>query len=210
MTIAVRPATQRRFASPPAARRSRTTMSSRPPQTLSRRRAHTRRSHPRLRKSPSCSVPTITPAAFRPRRHIADRSATSNPHRLRPAKPRLSFPRFPPYEAFGRRPASSPARLQRAGVRNPSALTLQHSCRSLRPSSLRRLRTAEIRTRSERESEMLRVVLNAWVTPQNSVSRTTRWERPKLGLSAFRGRQGGFAARGKERCPLYVDFRPSA
>ena len=32
------------------------------------------------------------------------------------------------------------------------------------PSSLRRLRTAEIRTRSERESEMLRVVLNAWVT----------------------------------------------
>ena len=28
------------------------------------------------------------------------------------------------------------------------------------PSSLRRLRTAEIRTRSERESEMLRVVLN--------------------------------------------------
>src|SRR5271165_7487662 len=39
-----------------------------------------------------------------------------------------------------------------------------HSRRSLRPSSLRRLRTAEIRTRSERESEMLRVVLNAWVT----------------------------------------------
>jgi len=76
MTVAVLPTTQRRFASPPAARRSRTTMSSRPPQTLSRRRSHTRRSHPRPRKSPSCSLPTITPAAFRPRRHFADPSAT--------------------------------------------------------------------------------------------------------------------------------------
>src|SRR5208337_4539886 len=152
---------------------------------------------------------------------------------------------------------------------------IQHSRRSLRPSSLRRLRTAEIRTRSERESEMLRVVLNAWVTKTTaaeilanpatrrrqaamaislnplrsspgkpprfpgrqkpsqfrSVSGARRgqrtenptvlprsapeigrqsqpakfrfpddeMERPKLGLSAFRGRQGGFAARGKER-----------
>jgi hypothetical protein len=32
------------------------------------------------------------------------------------------------------------------------------------PSSQRRLRTAEIRTRSEWESEMQRVVLNAWLT----------------------------------------------
>ena len=38
----------------------------------------------------------------------AIRPRPSNPHRLRPAKPRLSFPRFPPYEAFGRRPRAQP------------------------------------------------------------------------------------------------------
>src|SRR5580704_12255816 len=40
-----------------------------------------------------------------------------------PAQPNRasSFQRFPPYEAFGRRPrAKIPARLQRAAVRNPS------------------------------------------------------------------------------------------
>ena len=74
MTIAAHPASQRRFSSPPAARQSRNTMSSRPPQTLSSR-AHIRHPHPRPRKSPSCRLPAITPAAFRPRRPTGDLSA---------------------------------------------------------------------------------------------------------------------------------------
>jgi hypothetical protein len=75
MTDAARPALQRRFPSPPAARRSRNAMSSRPAQTLSSPRAHPRRPHPSPTKTPSCRLPTITPAAFRPRRHIGDPSA---------------------------------------------------------------------------------------------------------------------------------------
>src|SRR5271165_5221094 len=46
------------------------------------------------------------------------------------------------------------------------------------PSSLRRLRTAEIRTRSKRESEMLRVVLNAWVT-KTTAAEIWRIPRPE-------------------------------
>ena len=76
MTAVTLPAAHRRFSSPPAARRSSKAMSSPPPQTLSSRRAHTRRRHPRPQKGPSCSLPTTTPAAFRPRRHMADPSAT--------------------------------------------------------------------------------------------------------------------------------------
>ena len=53
MTIAALPAPQRRCSSPPAARRSRNAMSPRPPQTLSRRRAHTHRPYLRPRKSSS-------------------------------------------------------------------------------------------------------------------------------------------------------------
>ena len=97
-------------------------MSSRPPQPVSSRRAHTRRSHPRPRKSASCSLLTITSAAFHPRHHMGDPSATPKIP-IAPAQPNRasSSPRFPPYEAFGRRPrAQSQRRLQRAGVRNPS------------------------------------------------------------------------------------------
>ena len=76
MTVAALPASQRRFASPPAARRSRKAMSSRPPQTLSRRRAHTRRSHPRPRKSSSSSLPTTNTGRPRPRSPTSAPSAT--------------------------------------------------------------------------------------------------------------------------------------
>jgi len=75
MTVAAIP-TQPRLAAPPATRRNSKPMSSRPPQTLSRRRAHTRCSHPCPRKGPSCSLSTTMPTAFRPRRHIGDPSAT--------------------------------------------------------------------------------------------------------------------------------------
>jgi hypothetical protein len=50
MTVAALPASQRRFPSPPAARRCRKAMSSQRPQTLSARCAHARRSHARTRK----------------------------------------------------------------------------------------------------------------------------------------------------------------
>ena len=44
-----------------------------------------------------------------------------NPHRPRPTKQRPSSPRFPPCEAFERRPpAARPTVVQGAGVRNPS------------------------------------------------------------------------------------------
>ena len=76
MIIVTLPASLCLSPSPPLARRSRNAMSSRPPQTLSSRCAHTHRSHPRPRKSASCSLLTITPAALHPRRHIGDPSAT--------------------------------------------------------------------------------------------------------------------------------------
>ena len=60
-----------------------------------------------------------------------------------------------------RTPAPCPARAPAKGrCPKPFSIPVVHCVFS----SLRRLRTAEIRTRSERESEMLRVVLNAWVT----------------------------------------------
>ena len=76
MTIAALPAAQRRSSSSPTTRRSTNAMSSRPPQPLSSRRAHTRRSHPRPRKSASCSLLTIPPADVRRRCTMSDPSAT--------------------------------------------------------------------------------------------------------------------------------------
>ena len=75
MNAVALPAPHRGFSPPPAACRSSKAMSSRPPQTLSSPRAHTRRSRPRLKKSRLCRLSTITPAAFHPRRHMADPSA---------------------------------------------------------------------------------------------------------------------------------------
>ena len=75
MTDSARPALQRRFPWPPAARRSRNAMSSRPAQTLSSRRAHPRRADPRPTKTSSSRLPTTTPVAFRPRPYIGDPSA---------------------------------------------------------------------------------------------------------------------------------------
>ena len=124
MIIVALPASLRLSPSPPLARRSRNAMSSRPPQTLSSRRAHTRRSHPRPRKSASCSLLTITPAALHPRRHMGD--PVRDPKiPIAPAQPNRasSFPRFPPYEAFGRRPR---AQSQRA-CKGPASETLQLS-----------------------------------------------------------------------------------
>ena len=66
---------------------------------------------------------------------------------IAPAQPNRasSSPRFPPYEAFGRRPrAQSQRRLQRAGVRNPSVKKTGHCgsrivCRSWAESGPRKI-----------------------------------------------------------------------
>ena len=66
---------------------------------------------PRHNCAPSGCAPTHA-ICWRPR----------NPHRPRPTKQRPSSPRFPPCEAFERRPpAARPTVVQGAGVRNPSA-----------------------------------------------------------------------------------------
>src|SRR5208337_1193771 len=97
----------------------------------------------RLRSRPAqCAPPAPeTQRALRPR--------PQNPHRSRPTKQRPFLPAVSSLRGF-RTPA--PRQTPRA-CKGPASETLQRSRRSLRPSSLRRLRTAEIRTRSERESE---------------------------------------------------------
>jgi len=76
MTVAALPAAQRRFPSPPAARRSRKAMSSQRPQTVSRPHAHTRPLHPRPQKKPSSSLPPRTMRATGPPSPTSAPSAT--------------------------------------------------------------------------------------------------------------------------------------
>ena len=76
MTVAALPAAQRRFSSPPTARRSRKAMSSQGRRSSSKRRAHTRPSHPRPRKTPSSSLPPRTMRATGPRSPTSAPSAT--------------------------------------------------------------------------------------------------------------------------------------
>ena len=120
MTVAALPAAQPRFSSPPTARWSRKAMSSQGRRSSSKRRAHIRPSHPRPRKTPSSSLPPRTMRATGPRSPTSAPSATPNPHRLRRAQPN-SARGFLLTRLSDADPASSPARLQRAGVRNPSA-----------------------------------------------------------------------------------------
>lgn len=130
MTIVALPASLSLSPSPPLARQSRNAMPSRPSQTLSSCCAHTRCSHPRPRKSASCSILTITPVALHPP-PLHGRSVRDPKIPIGPAQPNRasSFPWFPPYEAFGRRPrAQSQRRLQRAGVRNPSVKRTLRDC----------------------------------------------------------------------------------
>jgi hypothetical protein len=127
MTIVALPAAQRRSSSSPTTRRSTNPMSSRPPQTLSSRRAHTRRSHPRPRKSAPCSLLTITSAAFHPRHHMGDPSATP---KSRPAKPRLFLPAVSSLRGF-RTPAPRPVPASPAKRRRPKPFS-QADIRELR------------------------------------------------------------------------------
>jgi hypothetical protein len=80
-TIAALPAAQRRSSSSPTTRRSRNAISSRPAQTLSSCCARTRCSHPRPRKSASCSLLTTRPAALTPAATWATRPRPQNHHR---------------------------------------------------------------------------------------------------------------------------------
>jgi hypothetical protein len=109
MTVAAPPAAQRRFPSPPAARRSRKAMSPQRPQTVSRPHAP----HPPLASSPAKKPVVFAPAQnnarHRPRRPH-QRSIRDPKIPIGRARPNsaLSYPRFPPYEAFGRRPRAQP------------------------------------------------------------------------------------------------------
>ena len=120
IAIAVLPASQRRSASLPAARRSRRALSSQRPQTLSKRPAHPRPLYAPDRTSSSSSLPPIRLGASGPRSQTCVHPRLSNPHRSSPPN------RAPPPRGFlltrlsNAGPPSSPARLQRAGVRNPS------------------------------------------------------------------------------------------
>jgi hypothetical protein len=104
MTVAALPAAQLRSAPLPAASRTARVLPSQPPQTLSKRRAHPRPSYARDRKPSSSSFPSMTRGATGPQSPTSAPSATPNPHRSRQPNRPPSSPRFPPDEAFGRRP----------------------------------------------------------------------------------------------------------
>jgi hypothetical protein len=110
IAIAALPTAQRRSSSPPAARRSRKALSSQRPQTLSARRAHIRRSYARDRQSSSPSFPPRTMGATSPPKPH-ERSVRDPKIPIGRAQPNRapSCPRFPPCEAFGRRPRAQPS-----------------------------------------------------------------------------------------------------
>ena len=121
MTVAALPATQRLSVSPPATRRSGPPLSSHRPQTLSRRRGSRQalvcsRSNTLVAYVPIDKNGCLRPPQPHPRsvRDLQIPIARPQPNRA------SSSPRFPPYEAFERRPPSGPVPLQRAGIRNPS------------------------------------------------------------------------------------------
>ena len=119
--IAALPASLCLSPSPPLARRSRNAMSSRPPQTLSSRCAP-----PSLASSPPKKRVVFAPdddTGCPPPPPPHGRSVRDPKIPIGPAQPNRvsSFPRFPPYEAFGRRPR---AQSQRA-CKGPPSETLQ-------------------------------------------------------------------------------------
>ena len=76
MTVAALPAAQRRFSSPPAARRSKKAMSPQRLRTLSRRHPHVRPSYARNQTSSSSSLQPRTTRATRPQSAASAPSAT--------------------------------------------------------------------------------------------------------------------------------------
>ena len=143
--VALLPAAQRRSPSPPVARRSRKAASSQRPRALSKRRAragHHMRATGQARRLRSHRQ-HCRPPAHAPTRAICPRPP--NLHRSRPTKQRPSSLRFPPWEAFERRPHLShdrPARGRRpkpfteAGIdRRPSGTSRQAYCSRYAPPS---------------------------------------------------------------------------
>jgi Putative transposase/SMP-30/Gluconolactonase/LRE-like region len=115
MTAAAHPASQRCFSSPPAARwnsrRCLQQLASPSPSA-----AHARTSQHPPQKSSSSSFPPRTIPATSPRSPTSASSATPRARR----NSATSYPRFPPWQAFERRPHNPHDRPARAGVRNPS------------------------------------------------------------------------------------------
>ena len=134
MIIAALSPSQRRFSSPPAARRSSKAMSPQGRQSFSKRSAHTRRSHARPRKRSSSWFPPTESDPPDPEPPTALHPRPSNPHR----SPRSTSPLPPRGFLLGRLsnagPAPRPTVLQRAcavkggafqWVRAPPGETLQ-------------------------------------------------------------------------------------
>src|SRR5271165_3620450 len=103
MIITALPASQPGFSSPPAARRSRKPMSSRGRQPSSDRRARARPAHTRDQTRLPSSVPPPRFARHQPATNASRPDPKISVGRARPnGVP--SYPRFPPWEAFERRP----------------------------------------------------------------------------------------------------------
>src|SRR5271157_2540005 len=103
MIITALPASQPGFSSPPAARRSRKPMSSRGRQSSSDRRARARPAHTRDQTRLPSSVPPPRFARHQPATNASRPDPKISIGRARPnGVP--SYPRFPPWEAFERRP----------------------------------------------------------------------------------------------------------
>ena len=130
IAIAVLPPSQRRSASLPAARRSRRALPSQRPQTLSKRRAPATPSYVRDRTSLVAFAPTDNTGTARPPpprvRSVRDLQIPIGPAQANRAP---SSPRFPPYEAFERRPLVD----TRAPAMGPASETLQQSGHSRSP-----------------------------------------------------------------------------
>ncbi len=134
-----------------------TSASSQRPPTFSKRRAHARPSYARDRKSSSSSLPPITQDASGPRSHTCDPSAILQIP-IGPAQPNRppSSPRFPPYEAFERRPPVEPRAPEKGRRPKPFSIAVVHKQRashgggsnrtSCAPSMMRRGEHASIAT----------------------------------------------------------------
>ena len=122
MIIVALPASLCLSPSPPLARRSRNAMSSRPPQNS----LQPLRPHPPLASSPPKKRVVFAPddnTGCPPPPPPHGRSVRDPKIPIGPAQPKRasSFPRFPPYEAFGRRPRAQSQRACKA----PPSETLQ-------------------------------------------------------------------------------------
>ena len=157
MTVAAHSASQRRFSSPPAARRSMTPLTSRRHRSSFDRRAGAQTRDFAInpaRPCPSRRQDYASPAIAATNASVRDPQIPIG--RVPPQRP--SSPRFPPSEAFERRPRASHTVAQRAGVE-----TLHLCC----------LSRAALRTAGSAESGLRLKAAVAPTAPENSLPPTS-------------------------------------